>query len=56
MIHPKLFVKSQRQIMCGSNFYGSDVSLFLAKYRMFLNAMLDRLTFNFGLPHKLIMV
>ena len=24
--YPKLFIKSQRQIMCGSNFYGSDVS------------------------------
>ena len=23
--YPKMFIKSQRQIMCGSNFYGSDV-------------------------------
>ena len=24
--NPKTFIKSKRQIMCGSNFYGSDVT------------------------------
>ena len=24
-MYPKIFIKSQRQIMCGSNFYESDV-------------------------------
>ena len=26
IINPKIFIKSQRQIICGSNFYGSDVT------------------------------
>ena len=25
MYYPKIFLKSQRQIMCGTNFHGSDV-------------------------------
>ena len=29
--YPKVFIKSKRQIMCGSNFYVSDVIIFFLK-------------------------
>ena len=32
--YPKIFIKSQRQIMCGSNFYGSDLTYDFCQFKV----------------------